>query len=315
MWYDKSVSGSHRIRAALLLLACQACAGHETLLLEDANNYGFASELDLRSYELAAPGDPSIDWSALSADLQGHALDPVQDVLTLAVIVLAGLSEEEVEVGLARDSLLQSEVTLYVSGQPGSVTSMALSELTVMGNDIDVESYFVEGSGSWLVALSDSEVPGIGNRMAAFLRPSAASEEQRAELQDDSASLQLEVDLQSLVPAPAPADEPSLTLDWAALSQDGQGQPWTGKADQLLLARFDASLAELEAGFMDLELLADPLWTLDFGGGSSADLSQLADTSPPFTGIDDSGTWLLALICSGCTNPAPLFLTVLEVEG
>lgn len=42
-------------------------------------------------------------------------------------------------------------------------------------------------------------------------------------------------------------------------------------------------------------------------------LSTLTEetSAAPFTGIDGTGTWILALKCTKCTNPAPWFLTIL----
>jgi len=36
------------------------------------------------------------------------------------------------------------------------------------------------------------------------------------------------------------------------------------------------------------------------------------ESGQPFTGIDDTGTWVLALSCGDCRNPAPWYLTILE---
>jgi hypothetical protein len=31
-----------------------------------------------------------------------------------------------------------------------------------------------------------------------------------------------------------------------------------------------------------------------------------------FPGIDDTGTWLVGLICGNCRNPAPWYMTILK---
>ena len=43
-----------------------------------------------------------------------------------------------------------------------------------------------------------------------------------------------------------------------------------------------------------------------------ADLALATGDDGDFTGFTDGGTWVLALMCSSCSNPAPLFLTVVE---
>mgnify|MGYP005741916403 CR=1 FL=1 len=46
----------------------------------------------------------------------------------------------------------------------------------------------------------------------------------------------------------------------------------------------------------------------DRSGTTGFDLATLSG----FTGFSGDGIWILALTCSTCANPAPLFLTVLE---
>jgi hypothetical protein len=75
-------------------------------------------------------------------------------------------------------------------------------------------------------------------------------------------------------------------------------------------------VAEIEASFLDIELLASDLYTLQLDGGTTASLSGLVTAEGKvFEGFDTSSTWLLALRCTRCTNPAPIFLTVLQVSG
>jgi hypothetical protein len=76
--------------------------------------------------------------------------------------------------------------------------------------------------------------------------------------------------------------------------------------------------ADIQAKFFDLELMATSLWDLELAGGFTADLSQAKDrkTGAPFAGFGQgAGIWLLALICSTCSNPAPVILTVLDPSG
>ena len=51
----------------------------------------------------------------------------------------------------------------------------------------------------------------------------------------------------------------------------------------------------------------------DVAAGNSLALHDLKDANgQPFAGIDGSGTWILALNCGRCANPAPWFLTELK---
>jgi hypothetical protein len=74
---------------------------------------------------------------------------------------------------------------------------------------------------------------------------------------------------------------------------------------------------ELEEDFLHLEELAESLWRLEIPAGTSVELGELLDDSGnSFEGIDENGTWIFALMCGACSNPAPWFITVFEVcEG
>ncbi len=63
----------------------------------------------------------------------------------------------------------------------------------------------------------------------------------------------------------------------------------------------------LEADFARLELLQEEQLNWSVDGLLDLDLSGAAL-------FGDPGTWLMALRCGGCTNPAPPFLTVVETE-
>jgi hypothetical protein len=64
--------------------------------------------------------------------------------------------------------------------------------------------------------------------------------------------------------------------------------------------------------------MATALWDLALTGEPTADLSKatLRSGGSAFDGFSHgTGTWILALMCSTCQNPAPILLTVLEPQG
>ena len=157
--------------ALVALAGCgSACDATSDLTLDDANNYAFDGALDIRSTPLPSGSDPVFDWSGLTTDLQGHPLDPVDDIDNVAVIAFWSLTHAEVEAGLSTDSLAQEDLAVFVAYEPGDATSAHLSQLTLLGNDIDVEQYFEVGyAETWMLTVTTGTVPGVGTRMAAFL--------------------------------------------------------------------------------------------------------------------------------------------------
>lgn len=284
------------------------------VVFADGNGYAFDGALDIASTDLADGVEPVFDWSGLTRDLQGHPLDPASEVDNAAVVVLRDVTEEEVEHGLSNDSLEQSAVALYVSWEPAGATEAALGDMTMLGTDIDVEQYFHEGYGVWLLVLTTGTVPGVGTRMAAFFRPVPGAPDTRLVVTDESTVLDYEVDLESLAPVALPAGSAQVTVDWSGIATDARGDPFVASdVDQLTVGRYEGlTPAGLEAVFLDLDLIADASWTMGVSGASRASLGALEGDSGPFPGVDGDSTWVLALRCSTCTNPAPPFLALLE---
>ncbi len=303
---------------ALVVLLAAGCdktcvEATDELQLVDANNYTYEGQLDFQSTALA-PGDFTLDWSRVGVDLQGHTLDPVADIDNASVVVFRYLDEQQVLDGLATNTLEQKDVGLFVGEQPGEATDLSLSDLTFMGTDVDVEQYFTpeycdtDGYCTWLISLTTGTTPGVGTRVAAFVQPSTAASATHLDLTDDSSSVSVDADLQSLEAMAVPVAEPALQVDWSGVDQTGQGvEIDSSPVDQLMIAAYDLSLDELEEQFLDIELIATEMWVMDLTGAKSASLADLDG----FTGVDTEHTWILALRCSSCANPAPPVLTVL----
>ena len=287
--------------------------------LLDEHNYSFEGTLDILSYELAEydeveGGDVTFDWSGLTEDLQGHTLDPSADIDSAQAVIFRYLSQEEVEVGLSENTLEQADVGMFVSTPTEGATSCSLSDMTMLGTDVDIETYFVDGYGTWLLSLATGIAPGVGTRMAAFVQPTPGAVEDTLVITNDSTDLQVTVDLTSIDPVSVPADDPAIIADWSQVTLDGRGNDIEfGDLDQLMIGHYeDLGPADLEQQFLDIELIAEDIWLLDLTGGTTANLSAATNDSGAFPGVGTSGTWILALRCMTCANPAPPYLALIE---
>lgn len=281
-------------------------------MLADEGNYGYTSAVDIGTTEVTAGQDFAIDWSALTTDLLGHTLDPAADIDQVMLVALTDLTSAEVEVAIVEESLDQPDILVAVLLTPeAGQTSAMSSDLAILGNAFDPAEYLLENPDiTWLlVAYTDGEA-----RMTHFVSPVAAGADQVA-LSPSSADLSFDADLHSLTAASVPAGE-AVTIDWAGLTTHAGGRELdVADLDRLLIARYDdLGLDELEAQFVDVELLADATWTADAYGVTTLALSAAQDDAgAAFNGFSAGSTWLLALECTECTSPAPPFLTVLEV--
>lgn len=309
--------------ALAFLLACPAaeddtgtpitCA--DPVMLTDANNYGFTGTLDIaetevQAWDKATPVDYHVDWSGATADLQGHPIDPAVDIDMVTIVAFPLLTPAEIEDRLASNTLQQSDIGGYAFATVDGVTEIDVSGLTLLGNDIDIESYLTEGSATWMLLLSSGTTPGVGTRLLNFVIPTSTSTNLDVVVTPASTVLDYTVDLTSLTPVGAPAD--ATTLDWSGITLDGRGD-WLSQSDidTVKLAYFaDTAFADLAGDFLDVELNADALWTAEISSGSSLDLSTVTGPSA-WAGFTD-GTWAVALGCATCSNPAPLYFTQLQ---
>ena len=300
---------------SLLLLACTGPEEEPTpsVALADQANYAFEGGLDITSIEVQAYADSQIHWTALTEDLQLHEMSPVDDVDMLTLLGFRYFGEAEVMDALSNNALLQSDVAGFFTLEPGDATTGGIADFTLLGNDVNVEEQFrIEDDkvASWLLVIQSGTTPGVGSRMLKFLAPVEDSENTEVLVQNDDTVLDFSVAIDGSMGFPAETAE--LVVDWNDLGTDGLGNGFDhGGIDTLMISQYaELDAAGLEAAFLDLELIADQLYTAPTEGATSLDLRSLEG----FEGIDASGTWVLALRCSTCTHPAPPFLTVLEPE-
>lgn len=286
------------------------------LVLTDTNNYAYTGTLDVPTLPTAEAVDLHFDWSALTSDMLCHPLDPVADIDNLSMLYFPNLSEPEIEAGMQANALVQVDLGAYVSRPVGDETDAHLSEFTFFGTDVDAEQQYRDTTGSYLLLLTSGTTIGVGTRTLTFLDPDPAATEVEVPITNHCDIVDFDADLVSATPVRARTEGP-WHLDWSALTRDGQGNPIDlGTVDSVMLGRYAGTTAEaLQADFLDFELLATETWSLSVPSGSTADLAGL--TTPdgtPFVDLSAEGLWYLALRCSLCPNPAPLFLTELRPE-
>ncbi len=310
-----------RLIPALAAAALAAgCGGKEggtcpagTVSLSDANNFQYAGDLILPTYETASGSDIAICWDALTEDLQCHEMDPAGDIDNVGLVRFPFLSHEDIQADLSNNSLQQADVSGYVEyNTEGGQTCANLVDFSFFGTPIDVTAEYTEEGGSYLLLLATGTTIGVGTRMLAFLEPSAGSTNTQVDISGGCDVLDFEATISDQA---VDICDSSLEVDWSGLTRDGLG-------NELLLSDINslsvgfyegASVADLEGSFLDLELIATTWWSMDLEAGTGADLSQATTAEgEPFSGFDGDGVYLLALRCTTCYNPAPLFLTVLN---
>lgn len=317
----------------MLLLLLSACPGAKDdsaapaectegpISIGDTNNFSYSGRLDIPSFTtmdgptLGATGsDITICWDQTTEDLQCHPIDPAVDIDNLGLARFGSLTQDDVEASLAENQLNQSAVTGYLERPTtDGETCAALSEFTFFGTQVDLADEYTVDGGTYLLTLTTGDEPGVGARMLAFLAPDPTSTNLEVDIPGGCDLLDFTVELETQAPL-RPCLAGPWTFDWSGLTVDGFGNAADlGDIDGALLGFYEGkSLADIEATFLDIEIAATRLYRGTVDGTTSVDLATLSDGTSTFSGFEGEGTWLFALTCSRCPNPAPILLAVVE---
>lgn len=140
-------------------------------------------------------------------------------------------------------------------------------------------------------------------------------------LTNSSTTLTYMADLHDLTPTAVPPGTAAITLDWGSLGTNALGTQLTSLSktniDHAIVGHYTQSISDLENKFLNLQGMADKLYQADIESGTVLDFKTLMDSSgASFSGIDSTGTWLVALECvSQCRNPAPWYLSILKPDA
>ena len=271
----------------------------------------FDVALDAPVVTLAAGADVLLDWSLLDVDLAGRGMDPSSDVADLTLAVFHSLEPQAILEGLASDELPQYDVSLLASQVPAG-TSCSLSGFEILGHVVIPHSDFVEGSGTWMVALNGGD--GVGLRSLALAIPSEQATATSLVFDPQTASLEASVALGAATPLGV-APGPDVGVDWSGLDRDALGSDQgLALVDRVSLDRYGVPLDELPLSLMELQSLSEARWSGAPSDGQSVRLGDLmGSTSCP--GLDREHSWLLSLWCDRCDLPIPRVVVVLELAG
>lgn len=293
--------------------------------LTDENNYWSKTDLTL-PIEETATGDTNFDicWGGVSDDLQCHGVTPETDIITVTFLEFVNMDKDQVT-EILNSGVRPDPGTIFTYEPDGDSTCMEFTDFhTVDGAELDPEKIFQryqEGDNTYVLTFSTSETLGAGTKTMLFLEPNSDSDNTAVDASpgcDDSPLLDYEVDIASKPTLEIPMDGPWI-VDWSQATMDSVGNDIPSEhIDRVLLGFYEGySVGQIEDEIYDIEDIGE-LWEIEFEGKDRPTSIDLADVTPvgdedPFDGFDrGDGTWLFALMCSTCSSPAPVVLTVLE---
>lgn len=274
--------------------------GSERVVLQDQDLVSFRFAWTVRTHALVRGAAGTLDWSGLTRDARGIALDPRTEVSQVELVRLRDVDLDEALLLLASGTLSQQQVDLEVDCSSPDARC-ALSEFRFeAGHPIDLEAEFEVGSGPWMAWLIDLDA-GEPRAMLA-LEPSEGGPSEVAWSDEDSALGVQDWSEPGEGLDLAGADE----LSWKELSQSSQGASLSPlRIDRVVLARVDEGTA-VEEAVLDLPSRAAQSFQASVSGGQQIALASLLDSSgAAFDGVSGAGSWWLALSCSTCAAPQP----------
>lgn len=312
------------------------CSG-TTITAAEANNYAFSSTLTFPPIMVQPKSNLAFDWGSVTVDFLGHPVDAKRDLLTISVLEW-DLALSDLEAKLNADNLPQSDLTVIplTLSTDGSNTFANLFDFTNNGAPVastTIVPYFDDANYppsnhtyTVMAATATPQQVGQGTRMIQSFLLDPNSTNTNVKMTNDSTKLTYTADLHSLKATGVPAGQAAITLDWTAMDKKLNALGHTFDATSItsaMIGHYTQTPAELEKKFLDLELIATELYRGNIDIGTTVDFSTMtmfvpsgagsdAGTTKPFPGIDNTGTWLVALQCGGCRNPAPWYLTILK---
>jgi hypothetical protein len=295
-----------------------------TLFANEANDYSFTSTITLPPIKVKPNSELTLDWGAVTADISRHAVDLKTDI-TLVTVLAWDIPLSLLEYEMNKDTA-QSRDLLVVPisySTDGNATSASLFDFTLSGTVVDpstileyfdADAYPPDANTYTLMASIGTKI-GEGIKMIQAFQLDPTSTNTTVKMTNDSTQLSFKADLQRLTPTWIPAGQAAITLDWSKMKTNALGNTFvSGKITKALIGHYTQTPAELETNFLDLELIATALYSGTIATTrNTIDFSLLKDAKGNnFAGINETGTWVVALQCASCHNPAPWYLTMLK---
>ena len=292
-----------------------------TIVANEANNYFVRTGLTFFPVTVRPNTELVFRWSGLTVDLLGHGLSPQSDIDAVHLMIWKVRPLDFAPMladGLLRQRDLAAVLTVYTEKM---LTEARLFDFTSVGmplppEDIllffDTDAYPPEQHTYTLMIASGTEI-GKGTRMIQTFSLDPQSTNTVVEMTRQSTRVELGVNLRMQEPTLVLPGTTDVTIDWSGMEVTARQEVFDpNEITELVVAHYNGTPVQLEDRFLDLELIAEEMWRADIAAGTSASFTSLRSNSGvPFTGIDNYGTWIVALRCGPCLNPAPPYLSVM----
>ncbi|HXI57897.1 MAG TPA: hypothetical protein VNO55_17650, partial [Polyangia bacterium] len=254
------------------------------IMASEKTNYAFTSTLSFPPVKVKPNSDLTLDWADVSADFVGHTLDNTQD-LNMVLMMLWNLSVADLQTKLNADALAMSDLAVLPLSLPldGTKTSADIYSLTLLGNPITSAqlapyldpTMYAPANHTYTMMVATGTQLGQGTRMIQSFQMDPASTNTLVKMANDSTQLTYTANLHDLTAVDVTPNTAAITLDWGQLKTNALGNPFiTMNITKALVGHYTQTPAELEARFLDIQLIASALYRAEIPAGSVLDFTM-----------------------------------------
>jgi hypothetical protein len=316
---------------------CMSGPAASPLTLTDKYNYSFSSDIQIGTMPVISTADLydlTFDWSALTTGILKNPVNPMTDV-DMIIVSLWNSSLDDLEHKIDMDQLGSNPEGGGICFETDKATTTAnlrsfsvCRGVSVMDPSAypDIATAFNAQSSGYdpnlwthlLLAKTGTdptaENPVMMKSLTLSTDPNAAP---ALYLDDLSSTLAFDADLRNQKRIPMAQNNPALSVDWNYLTVNALGNTFIfPMITRVVVAHYPANVCQIEDDFLNLQTTWDKWYFEDlaFTVEGAYDLTRLKDEQGnAFSGISQGpGTWMFALFCTNCPNPAPWFMTVLQ---
>jgi hypothetical protein len=156
---------------------------------------------------------------------------------------------------------------------------------------------------------------GKGTRMLQGFQLDPTSTNTQVNIDSNSTGLQFTATIASRPVTTIPAGVADVSIDWTNMMKTAAGGEFLPQQiTELRVGSYTQTPAELEGdNFLKLDEIAAEMYEADVDIGTKISFSAAkTKDGKAFAGIDDTHTWIVALNCGSCQNPAPWYLSILK---
>jgi len=288
------------------------------LVVEDRNNYTAQGNLQIEELEVSPGAELQMDWCDITTDDRGRDVEEATLIDRMEMREFAHTPSELRDLLATGDLDIDDAVNtfIYFNGSDRCEVSVA----AFRDDDaiaLDPTESLVGNGQTWLFFGANNGTVPTFDPVSMLMIWAGFTNVVDAVLTDDTSGWGFVPDMLTLDHVSTVAGHDNYVLNWSALTTDVLGNDIdSATADRLFIARTSSDLVALQQSLLALEAEAEEFYRMNVGNQTATDLMLAEDKNGTvFGGFTDQGLWLVGLECSTCMYPAPLFVTVVDVEA